>query len=72
MKQPSLKTLQKLVDEFNAKYSVGDKVKLRKDDESIQEVTVRYPASIMGGHSAVGWFDEISGSYCLQRVIYTS
>ena len=67
-KQKSLATLQKEVDAFNANFKPGDKVKLKTDEGTIIEVTVRFPASIMGGHSAVGWFEEISGCYMLDRV----
>ena len=62
--------LSKEVVFFNKTYTVGEKVNLRMDDGSIKEVTVACPASILGGHSAVGWFAEISGCYQLDRVIY--
>lgn len=68
-KQKSQKQLDLEVENFNLKHKVGDKVKLLTDDGQTQEVTVRYPASILGGHSSVGWFEEISGCYQLDRVI---
>lgn len=64
----NLKKLQAQVDSFNQKYAVGDKVKIRKPGGHM-EVTVKYPASIMGDHSAVGWFKEISACYDLDCVI---
>lgn len=70
MKQKSQKQLQAEVDKFNENFPIGSKVKLKKDSGQIQEVTVESEASILGGHSAVGWFEEISGCYDLGRVIY--
>ena len=64
----SLKQLLKEVDDFNAKHKVGDKVKLTMDNNEVKEVTIKYKATILGGHSAVGWFEEISGCYSLDRV----
>ncbi len=54
----NIKKQQQLVDDFNSNY-----------DDSIQEVTIRASANLMGGHSAMGWFEEISGCYSLERVI---
>lgn len=68
MKQKSLKQLQFEVDKFNATYKVGDTLLLEKDSGEKQTVTVYNPATILGGHSAVGWFEEISGCYSLDRV----
>jgi len=68
MKQKSLKQLQSQVDDFNATYKVGDTLLLEKDSGERQTVTVHNPATILGGHSAVGWFEEISGCYSLDRV----
>lgn len=68
MKQKSIKQLELEVENFNLKFKTGDKINIEKDNGEIQEVTVRAPATIMGGHSAVGWFEEISGCYQLDRV----
>ncbi len=68
MKQPSLKKLQEQVDRFNATYAVGCKVDLTMDSGEKKPVTIANKATILGGHSAVGWFDEISGCYALDRV----
>lgn len=70
MKKPTWESLNSLVQIFNATYKVGDIVKLKMDDDSIQNVTIQAPAQILGGHSAVGWFIEISGCYDLSRVIF--
>lgn len=68
MKQKSLEQLQSQVDEFNSTYKVGDTLLLEKDSGEKQTVTVRNLATILGGHSAMGWFEEISGCYSLDRV----
>ncbi len=67
-KPKSQKQLELEVENFNLKYKVGDKVLLQTDSGEIKEVTVKSEASIMGGHSSVGWFEEISGCYQLDRV----
>ncbi len=68
MKPKTQKQLELEVENFNLKYKVGDKLKLERDSGEIQDVTVKFPATVMGGHSAVGWFEEISGCYMLDRV----
>lgn len=69
MKQKSQKQLELEVENFNLKFGVGDRVRIKNDFGQIKEVTISNPASIMGGHSVVGWFEEISGCYSLDRVI---
>lgn len=59
---------QKLVDAFNAKHKEGEKVQVKQDDGSIAEWTVKHPASMLGGHTAVGWYNEHSSCYALDRV----
>jgi hypothetical protein len=54
-----------MVDEFNALYPVGSLVILRTDSGP-KEVVVRARAEILGGHSAVGWFEGISGCYDIE------
>ncbi len=58
---------QKKVDEWNNKYSVGQKVIVKMDDDSDFTTTTRYPAELLGGHTAVGWFIGIRGCYSLDR-----
>lgn len=67
-KQKSERQLQKEVDVFNSKHPVGSKVNLLMDNKETKEVTVNHVATIMGGHSAVGWFKEVSGCYLLDKV----
>lgn len=69
MKQKSLKTLQREIDQFNSAYPVGSPVNVQMDSGDVKNCTVSSPATILGGHSAVGWFNEISGCYSLDRVI---
>ena len=69
-KAPKRKTqeqLQSEVDAFNARFKVGQMVKVEKDSGNTVIDHVRYPASIMGGHTAMAWL-EMSGSYILERV----
>lgn len=65
----SLETLQQEVDAFNLKYPVGSKLKLKLDFGGAIEVVVRNEASILGGHSAVTWFEGIAGCYSLDKVV---
>lgn len=60
--------LESQVHSFNKTYQIGDRVKLEMDNGDIKMVTVRMPATVLSGHSAVGWFKEISGCYSLDRV----
>ena len=69
MKKPNLKKLQKEVNEFNAKYPVGTNVLLKKDFVDVPIKTkVRHEAYILSGHSAVAFFEGISGSYLISHV----
>lgn len=61
--------LQSQVYAFNKTYDKGSRVKLRMDSGEIKTVTVKQEATILGGHSAVGWFEEISGCYSLDRIV---
>ncbi len=68
MNSPTPKQLEKMVEKFNRDFPVGTKVLLRKgvlNDPEAEEIetTVTAPATIMGFHSAVAWFDGISGCY---------
>jgi hypothetical protein len=60
-----VKALQKAVDQFNASFPVGTRVILRTDSGPV-ETTVRYPAEVLQGHSAVAWFTGVSGCYDIQ------
>ena len=64
-KQPSLAQLEKIVFHFNEAYPVGSEVMLRKDTETIA-TKVTAPAQVLSGHSAVGWFEGVSGCYSIE------
>lgn len=68
MKQPSIKTLSNLVEQFNTDYSIGDKVLIVKDSGSTETMTVKSKAYVLGGHSAMVFFEEMSGCYDITRV----
>ena len=61
------KAEQKKVDDWNSKYDVGQKVLVRKNDGSEIETETIHPAEILQGHTAVGWFKDISGCFLLER-----
>ncbi len=60
------KPQQELVDDWNSKYPVGQKVHLKKDDGTIVVTTTKYPAEVVCG-TACGWFNGIRGAYMLER-----
>ena len=66
----SLSQLESQVYAFNVLHKVGDKVTVMLDDGTKKECTVSSAATILGGHSAVVWLDEISGCYSLDRVVF--
>jgi hypothetical protein len=62
------KAEQKIVDEWNKKYQIGQKVVVLRDSGK-QEVTVtKSQAQLLSGHTAVIWLEGITGCYCLTRV----
>lgn len=70
MKPLSPQQLQNQVNQFNAAYSIGDKVevlKSRSGDETFIDV-IKHPATIMGGHTAMAWLVG-KGSYDLTFVV---
>lgn len=71
MKYPKQKTqdqLQKEVDFFNSTIKIGDFVNVKDDEGQVFQDKVCYPASIMGGHTAMAWLED-TGSYLLDRVL---
>lgn len=68
-KKPNIKQLQAACDAFNAKVSVGGRVRVTLDgiDEPRDTVT-RSEAQILGGHTAVVWMEGVSGCYDLECV----
>ena len=57
--------LQRLVDDFNRRFPVGAAVLLRTDSGDVETI-VRNPAEILSGHTAVGWFEGVSGCYDIE------
>ena len=64
-KPPKQSDLQRLVDDFNTRYPVGSQVILRTDSGE-RDTRVIHAAEVMGGHSAVAWFDGIRGAYSIE------
>ena len=58
---------QKKVDNWNAKYPVGQKVIVTIDNGDKIETVTTNEATLLGGHTAVGWFRDIRGAYSLDR-----
>lgn len=56
------------VEAFNLKYKPGDRVIVLDDNKIEFTDTVKFPASIMGGHTAMAWLEN-KGSYLIDRVI---
>jgi len=66
--RPNRDDLQHQVDTFNAAYSIGQRVVLRKDDGTDFETHIRARAATLPGHLAVIWVKGIAGCYLLDRV----
>lgn len=67
-KQKTEKQLQIEVADFNSKYKVGDKIRLELDNGKIKDMTLKYGATILGGHSVVIWLNELYMCYSADRV----
>ena len=63
------KVMQSLCDIFNEKHPIGSSVTVVRDLGEKIKTTVKYPAQILSGHTAVVWLNDISGCYLLNRVI---
>lgn len=57
-----------LIEKINEAFKPGDKIKVKLDDGTIVEWTMRHPATLMGGHSAVIWAEEHTGCYAAGRL----
>jgi len=68
-KQKPLHELMLQVEEFNRKHNFGDVVQVQQTkSDPWQDVTIKHPATILGNHTAVGWFKELSGCHNLDFV----
>ena len=65
----SVEVMQSKIEEFNSKHPVGSHVTVIKDRGEKLKTTIRYPAEILSGHTAVIWLNDISGAYMLNRVV---
>jgi hypothetical protein len=64
-RQPSKQQLEAICQRFNKHFPVGTRVRLRKDSEDVH-TTVRGEAYVLGGHSAVAFFEGVSGAYSIE------
>lgn len=64
---PNPRAQQAAVDEWNANWNVGQRVRVTLDDGSVIETETRSEAELLGGHTAVIWVDGIAGAYRLDR-----
>lgn len=55
---------QRMVADFNRHFPVGTRVRLRTDSGEVETV-VRGEATLLNGHSAVAWFDNVRGAYSI-------
>ena len=67
--QESTGIMESKIKVFNEKHPVGASVVIVKDNSNTVKTTVKHPACIMGGHTAVVWLDGILGAYALNRVV---
>ena len=62
------KDAQRQVDQWNARYPVGQSVSVRRDNGEGMVTKTTAPAELLSGHSAVIWLEGVSGCYLLRRV----
>ncbi|HVX56946.1 MAG TPA: hypothetical protein VHA37_04390 [Candidatus Saccharimonadales bacterium] len=67
MKRPNPRAEQGKVEAWNAVHAVGTVVDVRLDNGSTLRTKTVAPASLLGGHTAVAWLEDISGAYRLDR-----
>jgi len=58
--------LNAIVSDFNAKFPVGTEVVLVKDSGAIR-TRVRGEAALLGGHTPVAWFNDVSGCHAIDK-----
>ena len=62
------KKAQRAVDDWNAKYPVGQKVMVHRDNGVDFPTITRSEAQVLSGHSPVVWIEGIAGCYHLDFV----
>ncbi len=65
------KRLQRQVDTWNKRCSVGQKVLVLRDMGETTLTHTRSEAQVLSGHTAVIWLEGITGCYALDRVRVT-
>lgn len=66
--KPNPARQQKLVDDWNAKFLIGQQLEVKLDSGVVFETKTTSMAWLMGGHTAVIKLNGISGGYSLERV----
>lgn len=67
MKRPNPKAEQGKVAAWNSVHAVGTEVSVLLDDGQKLRTKTTAPASLLGGHTAVCWLENVSGAYRLDR-----
>lgn len=65
MTRVDMKTMQKLCDDFNARYAVGQSIRFwtgPREGNPTHEGVIRFPAEVMGGHTPVVY---VEGEGCI-------
>jgi hypothetical protein len=57
--------LDAVVQRFNQRFPVGATLRLRRDS-GWTTTRVRAPAEVLEGHTAVGWFEGVTGCYSIE------
>lgn len=65
-RQPRKSELQRLVNKFNREFPVNTDCDLRTDSGKVRTHVIA-PAQLLGGHSAVAWFDGVRGAYSIEN-----
>ena len=56
-------------DLFNKQHPVKSAVFYIDDEGTPKPTTIKHPAELMGGHTAVVWLDGVRGAYNLNRIV---
>jgi hypothetical protein len=64
----TLKRLSALVEKFNQDCPVGTIVTVKKDDGTSITSKVNAPAELLGGHTPVGWVEDMRSCFALERI----
>lgn len=69
-KPPSMAERKRAVDQFNARYSIGDAFWAYRGarGENPTAITLRAPAELLSGHTPVAWLNGTSGCIALTHL----